>query len=227
MLESRVYTTDSWLWYENNITRSGALNLINRLTRAGYLIKNDDKSLELTQRSVDLFKRQQILVAPVPARIIVRGQVKAGAAKPEDLIVYIEDGEDAVIVDISIPPEQTQNQVFALEVVGTSMEKEGIYQGDYVIVEEIRENTRHKPEELLVTYYVPITKNNPIQLDLHDDDEIEEGPTLKYIREIQTEASRYYRLSWRRQADENPYAIYAKSIRPIGRVIGVYRSLLE
>lgn len=53
-----------------------------------------------------------------------------------------------------------------------------------------------------------------------------EGPTIKYFTQ-NVHKPRPYRLSWRRDVDKSEYTIETKVIKPIGRVVGLYRKYID
>jgi len=110
------------------------------------------------------------------------------------------------------------------------MEQEGIFDGDYVIIERFEYDDARGPGqgELIVTHYLPAYARNHIDDDktIEDSsflDEYLEGPTVKYY--YSKDEKGYHRLSWRKGFNESPYTVKAIYIRPIGRVIGVYRPI--
>ena len=51
------------------------------------------------------------------------------------------------------------------------------------------------------------------------------GPTVKIYFEVVDGGGRSHQLGWKREHDSNRFIIKTRYIKPIGRVIGVYRSL--
>jgi SOS-response transcriptional repressor LexA len=178
-----------------------------------------------------------------PAEMLIHGEVKAGSSDPGDLVVdeYLGDGENTLLVPNADPERET----YALQVVGTSMEEEGIREGDYIIVESYRDNAEVREGDLIVTKFLPesyINADEEMLLNAIEDPEEYAGPTLKYCYIIRNPLStnyRYdgkvqtrnvYRLSQRRvklvegEVDKGS-TIITSHIKPMGKVIGVYRSL--
>jgi SOS-response transcriptional repressor LexA len=223
-----VKTTDSWLWQEAHVSRSAISNYIAKMVKNGYLEKRADKSLWPTQKADALVKKRENDLAsfkrqPIkPLTMRIRGQVKAGQAYQDelevDLIEFDEPGNKTLI----IPETAIENNVFALQVVGNSMEQENIFEGDFVIIEEFKEYQSPQQNQLIVTYYDPIHDEDSG----FDDDTEMLGPTIKYVRETQnSNGMKYYVLSWNKDAESNPQAIRAAKIKPIGKVVGVYRAI--
>jgi hypothetical protein len=106
------------------------------------------------------------------------------------------------------------------------MEHEGIFEGDFVIVQPYPNGRFPKQRELIVTLYLPPTNETETEGLSNLDDSVFEGPTIKYFTDIPGNR-RPYRLRWRRGIDKSEYTIETKIIRPIGRVVGVYRALIK
>ncbi len=205
-------------------------NILRSLEEKGYIERTDGR-LSLTNKAFEYFSRisqRGKSVRPfsiLPVSIQVNGQVKAGTTEAEVLVVYGNESGKF----IPVPNVNSERKVYALEVTGDSMEHEKIYEGDYVIVEEFNSSNKNIPNsnELAVFMYVPLyaVLENPTAK-ITDSDYL--GPTLKYCKEMKDE--KYYRLGWKSGLDsktESPTIIKAARIRPIGKVIGVYRPLEE
>ena len=84
-----------------------------------------------------------------------------------------------------------------------------------------------KQRELIVTFYLPAHHEERVD-EIVDMDEVWlEGPTLKYFTEIPGK-ERPYRLSWKTDILEGKErTIETKRIRPIGKVIGIYRNIQD
>jgi SOS-response transcriptional repressor LexA len=205
-------------------------NILRSLEEKGYIERTDGR-LSLTEKAFEYFSRlsergksvRPFSILPVP--IQVNGQVKAGPTEAEVLVVY----ETSSGKFIPVPDVNPERKVYALEVIGNSMEHEKIYEGDYVIVEEFSPSNQRIPnsDELAVFMYVPlyVVLENP-KAQITDSDYV--GPTLKYCKEMKEE--KYYRLGWKSGLDsktEIPITIKAARIRPIGKVIGIYRPFKE
>lgn len=196
----------------------------------GYIDRTDGR-LSLTDKAFQYFSRlseRGKSVHPfsiLPVSIQITGQVKAGNTEADVLVVYGNTSDKF----IPIPNVNSDRKVYALEVIGNSMEHERIYEGDYVIIEEFSTANKNipNPNELAVFMYVPLYMEleNPTAK-ITDVDYV--GPTLKYCKEMKEE--KYYRLSWKSGLDsktENLSIIKAARIRPVGKVIGIYRPFKE
>lgn len=204
-------------------------NILRSLEAKGYIERTDGR-LSLTEKAFQYFSRlsqRGKSIRPfsvLPVSIQVNGQVKAGNTENDVLVVY----ENSSGKFIPVPDVNLERKVYALEVVGNSMEHEKIYEGDYVIVEEYSPSNKNIPNsnELAIFMYLPLymALENPTA-NFTDTDFL--GPTLKYCVQINDE-KKYYRLSWKSGLDsktESPTVIKAARIRPIGKVIGVYRPI--
>jgi hypothetical protein len=163
-----------------------------------------------------------------PTSVPVRGNVTAGQDDRSITDSVVEDWreDDRHAELITIPFEGDSKKVCALRVVGASMEHERIYQGDIVIVEEFEGDEWPRLGEMIVTYYLPSEKHPAEGESLSDMDSDLVGPVLKfYFEEYKEKGRRQYVLGWRRDKRESPgkHRIETGYIRPIGRVVGVYR----
>ncbi len=193
------------------LTDEEVATLVQRLLERGYLSRRTDR-LILTERAVEYFRRltsaaQEIMPrSPRPMEIQVVGYVQAGQVEE---ITYGEETDQQILV----PNLGLNKRAFAYQVHGHSMEQaSGIYQGDYVIVEDM-EGEWPRENELIVTRYAA-------------DESGMVGPVLKYFAELDEDGQKVYRLSWRKPNDQRlqpGYEIRAWRIEPIGRVIGIYR----
>lgn len=201
-------------------------NVLRSLEEKGYIERTDGR-LSLTDKAFQFFSRlseRGKSIRPfsiLPVSIRVNGQVQAGPTEADVLVVYEKPNSKF----IPVPDVNPEREVYALEVIGGSMEHENIYKGDYVIVEEFGPSNKIIPnsDELAVFMYVPlyVVLENP-KAQITDSDYV--GPILKYCKEMSAE--KYYRLGWKSGLDsktEEPTIIKAARIRPIGKVIGVYR----
>jgi uncharacterized protein YjbI with pentapeptide repeats len=152
--------------------------------------------------------------------IEVAGEVRAGVGDVmvnlEELLL-VEDGE------VSVPVEK----LYRFEVVGNSMEEQGISDGDYVIV-KTKLNYEPSPLETIVTKYLPL-ENEPggrdgPDFDTVDIDRADLRVTLKVFYEAKEEG--LYRLGWKKanaplsESEEHPM-ILTRYIEPIGKVVAV------
>lgn len=175
----------------------------------------------LTTRALDHHAK-----AVSAAELAVLGEVRAGPAERDGVMVLLRDGDDDSPETVTIPNTRADRDVFMLRVVGQSMEHEHIKEGDLVIVERFRAGEMPRHGDLVATRYLDIS-DEPRETTLGyfgDDlvpDEEYRGPTLKYF--YRQEDS--WRLSWRKDSQSSPYTIMTRAVRPIGRVVAVYRTI--
>ena len=157
------------------------------------------------------------------------GEVSAGKGNQyDDLAVYLDE-QDQTTNEISIPNlnGSSDKRIIAMRVRGISMESAGILDGDYVIVE-----LKHKEEflgiregQIIVTEYLAKEDEQLLEEDSIDQLPLV-GHTLKVYRGDFSDnyGNRIYKLGRLRDyGQQNPHEIQTRVIRPIGRVIGVYR----
>jgi hypothetical protein len=123
-------------------------------------------------------------------------------------------------------------EMYLLEVIGTSMEYEGIFEGDHVVMRAFNEVEWPREGDMIVTKYLP----SEIALDeLTDVGDFElAGPTLKILHEKVDD--QHYLLGWRKDnapweqapwkkyhVPGNSQTILTRYIDPIGRVIDIRR----
>ncbi len=159
----------------------------------------------------------------IPTAVRVRGTVRAGPTSSSDLDVSI--GND-IESPIFVPNTQLERNTYALKVIGNSMEHENIFEGDYVIVEELFEG-QEQPllGEIIVAEYVPLdSEKDNSRNDLLDDDFM--GLTLKIVKVKENKSGEnVYYLGWQKGNESNPNIIPVRRLRSVRRVIGVYRNL--
>ena len=219
--------TSKWLKQESSLAYKNVLTILGRLEIKGYVERQGsrprltDKSKEYFARlyeSASLIKSFDVL----PTQLKVMGNVRAGRQSEYDLAV---DMPASNIDPITIPDTRPDRKIYALKVEGSSMEHEGIFEGDYVIIEEFSQSDWPRDGDMIVTKYLEIPeylKNDP-EIDLNDFEL--SGHTLKVYKEVREKDDQYYRLSWKKDHQSNPHLIKAVRLEPIGRIIGVYRSL--
>ena len=216
-----------WLERRMHLSTSSISDIKKRLIEKG-LLRNNRAIFGLTSEANNylssVVSSSANIVAPTYLPLV--GQVKAGRTKQDELRVDMVDLREATPTDtIPIPAIHENISAFILEVVGFSMEHEGIYEGDYVIVQPYAESHFPKQRELIIARYLPAA-NEPEITDLPTiDDYLLVGPTIKYFTE-RAGTERPYRLSWRRDIDRSEYTIETKHIDPVGRVVGIYRNLM-
>ena len=158
----------------------------------------------------------------IPSPVRVRGTVRAGPTS-SDLDVSIgNDIENPILV----PNTQLERNTYALKVLGNSMEHENIFEGDYVIVEELFED-REQPilGEMIVAEYVPLDlESYDSGNDMIDDEYM--ALTLKIVKAKETKSGEnIFYLGWQKDNESNPNPIPIRKLRNVRRVIGVYRNL--
>ena len=149
--------------------------------------------------------------------IRVQGIAKAG---PVNVDINIDDFDNPSENTINIP-SLSSNDVFALKVSGNSMRREGIFEGDYVIVEKQDSLWWPSPQDMIVTRYLPSDADYVAVSQISPSDYL--GPVLKiYIKRVGENGCE---LGWRRFNEDNQYIIQALDLKPVGKVIGVYRNI--
>jgi SOS-response transcriptional repressor LexA len=203
--------------------------LIERLEEKGFLNRREKRAY-LTEKATTYLSTENIPArrySIIPTQVNVLGTVTAGRTFDEfnDVNVKIDYSSQDVLM---VPLTKPDREIYALKVVGQSMEHEKIFEGDYILVEEFMPFDGPKENEIIVTKYFPL----PSKEELEDKNvNIPESDysdlTLKVYKEAidPISARKYYRLGWKKDNASNPYVIEAGAIKPIARVIGVYRNL--
>jgi hypothetical protein len=151
----------------------------------------------------------------LPFDLHIVGEVKAGQVDEYELRGDVGEW-------IAIPKIGFRKKVFGYRVVGKSMEQEGLYEKDYIIVEGFESSWWPRQNEMIVTRYLP--ENPERRQDFGETGDAQMvGPTVKVFAEIQEDDGPVYRLSWKKARGNRLYEIKTHKIAPIGRVIGVYR----
>jgi SOS-response transcriptional repressor LexA len=222
--ENRV-PDNNWLAKQLNVTSSGISNLKRSLKEKGFLAGNS-RATSLTEEALSLLSKSQFVF---PTQIPVLGKVKAGRVRQDDIIVEINNIDqlsDFLTETITIPQVGDTSEVFALRVVGQSMEDENVFDGDYVIVQRFKDNEAPKQGEMIVTQYLHIDDEEYVDTEYLNSsgqlpDEYLEGPTVKYFYR----QNEKIRLSHRKNTHTSSYTIETRFHRPVGRVVGIYRSI--
>ncbi|MGA7193303.1 MAG: hypothetical protein WBW94_06695, partial [Anaerolineales bacterium] len=180
---------------------------------------NDDS--DLTPVGIEYIRKYfgPFVVKAVEVR--VQGTVTAG---PEKNLFA-----DLATLDIpsnhkeKIPNVSPEKNTFALIVVGQSMLELGIYPNDLVIIEHRDELWTPERQDLIVTKYLPHIPKKRMSDSVGSDEYV--GPVLKvYAKRFgETGAELEAILGWRRGNERNRRVIKADDIKPIGKVIGLYR----
>lgn len=219
--------THQWIQQQLGVEKSRVSDLKRQLISKGYLSK-DRHSFLLTKKAHEYLTGSNNLISTrigIVTQIALRGKVKGGRTKQDEIEVDLTTSSETIST-IPIPYVPSDTEVFALHVVGPSMEHEGIHEGDYVLLQPFMQSQGPKQGELIVTKYLA-PKDEPLVDDLNFtiidvSPDLLEGPTVKFFTESADEEYPY-RLSWRKDVDRSPYTIRTKYIAPIGRVVGVYR----
>jgi SOS-response transcriptional repressor LexA len=198
------------------------LNVVKRLEFKGFVEKQGNL-LGISKKAERFFSGLLKPVRPnsvAPTQIQVLGSVKAGKTTIDELEVDLYKTGELVL----LPDTKLEKNSYALKVVGRSMEHEGIYDGDFVIVEEFNGRDWPKLGDLIVAKYYLLENENENSID-----EIPEADymdlTLKIYSEQIQNNKKIFRLGWKKGNLSNPYVILASRLIPKGKVIGIYRNL--
>jgi hypothetical protein len=205
------------------------------LRSKGYLMGKHGNE-RLTDRAIEYLKNSENIPGykiVLSANIPLAGEVSAGRGnKYDDLAVFLDEYGEAMD-EISIPNlgNSSDKRVIALRVRGISMESAGILDGDYVIVElkNKDEFLGIRESQIVVTEYLRTEDERLVEEEITDLSDLSlVGYTLKVYRGISLDkmGNKVYKLGRLRDYGQaNPHEIQTRIIRPIGRVIGVYRDV--
>lgn len=125
----------------------------------------------------------------------------------------------------------TPGELYGLDVVGTSMEHEGIFAGDHVMMRAFNAFEWPSEGDLIVTKYLPFGAEPEIATDLPESELM--GPTLKVFHQ---KPNGEFHLGWRKDnttwqsmpwrsisTSGNNQRIVTRFIQPIGKIIDVKR----
>ena len=211
---------------EIGINLKYALTIIGRLKLKELVRKIDERVLLVMENVEEYLIGAGLPIRPlsvVPAQLLCRGKVKAGRT---DTVVIFDDRDEGLQ---RIPDANLDKETYLLEVVGRSMEHEKIFEGDFIVVESFSGIEKPAEGEIIVAYYIEYIEdaNNfdgTTQLSPLDYEDL----TVKvFVGEIPvgTGKQKLWQLSWKKEKELNPYELKVIGLRPIGRVIGVYRNL--
>lgn len=192
-------------------------NIKSELKKYQYI----DDNLHLQKLGEDYIKIHFDPFTVRNAEIRLQGKVRAGIG--EDVIVNNAELDIPSDETISIPGTIADKDTFALKVDGRSMEALGIFPGDFVIVEKSTDHWWPKPQDVIIAKYLPHVPNRGAVDNVDPDEYI--GPVLKVYH--QRFGEKGCELGWRRNNESNPYFIKADDLIPIGKVTGVFRSLIS
>jgi len=214
---SSPYRNNIWIAERTHYEGNHITN-IKRELRKNYRYLDDQVNLTPAGQA---YIRQYFGAFVVKAmQLFVQGTVSAGPSE-STLINYssfdIPSGEQ-----IRIPHTLPDNDVFALKVVGQSMVALGILDGDYVVVEKQDSLWWPSRQDMIVTRYLP---HDPDRRNVENVDDTEYiGPVVKIYQ--QRFGEKGCELGWREANEINQYLIRADDLKPIGKVIAVYRKIV-
>ena len=228
-VQNQKYPDNQWLKKKLNLTESGISNLKKSLREKKYL---DPKFQNAVLTPVARRVLRSLAFTP-PLEITVLGEVKAGDAEFEDVVTIqdVDNLTDLELDTISIPNTiGTDRQVYALKVSGKSMERENIYEGDFVVIQKCLPFERFKDGDLIVAKY--LHKEKEWMVDLSDEswsDNISEsdlsGPTLKRIYYGNWNLRIRHVLTPFKEDRDSEYVIQTWHVVPKGKVISVFRKI--
>lgn len=216
-----------WIEQKMSISTTRISDIKKGLVVKGFLNK-DRENFVFTTHAITYLNKASMINSRITmsAYLPMLGQVRAGKTKQDELRIDMEDFSYDDAIMITIPNIEENTEAFILEVVGFSMEHERIYEGDYVIIQPYKSNQMPRQRELIVTLYLPPRNEREVEETVDMDETWFDGPTLKYFTEIPGK-DRPYRLSWKRDIHNSEYTIDTKRIKPLGRVIGIYRPIIK
>jgi len=207
---------------DSGLSLKNLLTVAKRLEKNGFIEKHG-KLIGLTKKAEHFFSGVLRPIRPnsvAPTQVQIIGTVKAGKTTTEELEVNMSSGGDFIL----LPETKLEKNSYALKVVGRSMEHEGIFDGDFVIVEEYDISEWPQQGDLIVAKYYPLDSEKEHQIDDIPESEYMDL-TLKIYSEQINSDRKIYRLGWKKSNQSNPYIILASRLIPKGRVIGIYRNL--
>jgi len=198
------------------------LNVIKRLEKKGFVEKQGNL-IGITKKAEEYFSGVFKPIRPnsvTPAQVQVVGTVRAGKTTPDELEVDMNGSGELLL----LPNTKLEKNSYALKVTGKSMEHEGIFDGDFVIVEEYSGIDWLSQGDLIVAKYFPLDDedDNPA-VEISESDYMD--LTLKIYNEQNVNNKKIFRLGWKKDNQSNPYIILASRLIPKGKVIGIYRDL--
>lgn len=219
--------SNRWLMEQTGLSSNSISNLKRRLKEKGCL----DENFRLTTRGENylLAQRQASMQASLSSgsltlsttgAIPVRGVVQANPAVLELDGFRVEwDASDEAQAEYSGINLATGRDVVALRVTGRGLQDEGIYDGDWLVVEKWKSGLP-RPGEMIVAGYLPASSTQAFRESEWGDFL---GPIVAFFEEAAGEQGSWAgRLVWGRRG---PYRqeITVHALRPIGKVVGLYR----
>lgn len=199
------YRNNKWLSEQTGHESNHITQIKRELVKLKLITGNTD----LTPKGREYIRNHFGAFVVKSVSIHVQGKASAG---PSEVSVNLDDLDfpSTQVIDV---PSVSSKDVFALKVEGLSMVQEGILEGDYVIVEKQDSLWWPEPQDMIVTMYLPDSRTATEFL----------GPVLKiYIKRYGEHGCE---LGWHKANETNIYKIKARDLRPIGKVIGVYRDV--
>lgn len=199
------YRSNKWLSEQTGYESNHITQIKRELVKLKLITENTD----LTPKGREYIRNHFGPFVVKSVSIHVQGKASAG---PSEVSINLDDLDFPSTRIINVPSVSSKD-IFALKVEGLSMVQEGILEGDYVIVEKQDGLWWPEPQDMIVTMYVSDSGAATEFL----------GPVLKiYIKRY---GERGCELGWHRANETNIYKIKARDLRPIGKVIGVYRDI--
>lgn len=191
-------------------------NVKSELKRDGYI--GDDYSLTDKGRVYLGLPPDSSLVRGSVVRLL--GTVQAGPTVADIHVEYSALGEVSGETETILLPNVPNNKrICAFEVEGESMVEMGIFSGDYILV-ELKESTWWPDQgDTIIATYVPHQPARSEEDEPSDSEYV--GPVVKVYKERFGEKG--CQLGWQKFNARNPYLIRADALKPMGKVIGVYR----
>jgi SOS-response transcriptional repressor LexA len=164
----------SHFWFEQmlDLAKPRVTYLKQSLISKGYL-KVIQGRVILAEKAIQLLQQNPKIKEVRVAQIQLLGQVSAGTKSGQELVAYTRDAEDYSAKSIAIPEVKPNAKIIALEVKGDSMESEGIFENDIVIV-ELTPNKVPRENTLIIAKY--LLRGESIDIDPL------RGPTQKFIK---------------------------------------------
>ena len=199
------YRSNKWLidqtgYESNHITQMKA-----KLVKLNLITVNTD----LTSKGREYIRNHFGPFVVKSVSIHVQGKASAGAT---EVSINLDDLDIPSNQTINVPSLSSKD-IFAVKVEGHSMVQEGILDGDYVIVEKQDSLWWPQPQDMIVTMYLPDSGTATEFV----------GPVLKIY--LKRAGERGCELGWHKANETNIYKIKARDLRPVGKVIGVYRDV--
>jgi SOS-response transcriptional repressor LexA len=151
--------TNTWFAEKMNRSNNDITQYKGRLKKKGYLNKSNSMPTEKARKWIQQINDSMGEIKSfnlVKTVIGVYGQVVAGPLDPDNdgVHVILEELDNSAESVLTIP--DSDRDIFALQVVGKSMENEGIFEGDYVIAERfhpwpVKEKPRH--QDIIIAKY--------------------------------------------------------------------------